>query len=186
MAPKIWFTSDAHLGHKFVAELRGFASVEEHDAVLLDNWAKAVGPDDQVWVLGDLALARWLEALDTLQKLPGHKHLIPGNHDKCHGMYRDSTKYLPIYLEAFESVQLFARRRINGHSVMLSHLPFSLDRGLEPRYVEYRLRDCGSKLLHGHTHAKSQISEDGREVHVGVDAHSFAPVSLDEVAALLA
>lgn len=36
---KVWITSDLHIGHnrEFVYGYRGFASCEEHDAVLVEN-----------------------------------------------------------------------------------------------------------------------------------------------------
>ena len=36
----IFFTSDLHLGHKFVAQLRGFDDVADHDAMIMRNITK--------------------------------------------------------------------------------------------------------------------------------------------------
>lgn len=177
----VFFTSDLHFGHRKVAELRGFTTVKEHDATLIRHWRYVVQPKDQVWVLGDLAASSPYEALDILAQLPGDKHLIAGNHDACHPMHRDSHKRLPMYLEVFSSVQSFARRRINGREVLLSHFPYTADHTDVPRHNQYRLRDEGVWLLHGHTHSP-QIRTSDHEIHVGVDAWALAPVSLDLVA----
>lgn len=179
----VWFTSDLHFGHRFVAGLRGFEGTEEHDAHLADEWASRVGKNDQVWVLGDLAASSPTAALDLIRSLPGTKHLIAGNHDGCHPMHRDSHKWQPKYLTAFASVQAFARRRIDGTEVLLSHFPYAKDRH-EARYMQYRLRDEGAWLLHGHTHDADQRAE-GREIHVGVDAWGFAPVPIHVVTELV-
>lgn len=179
----VWFTSDPHFGHRFVAGLRGFASPDEHDAHLIDQWCKVVRKDDQVWVLGDLACSSPTAALEIVAALPGIKHLVAGNHDSCHPMHRDSHKWQPKYLAAFASVQPFARRRIDRTEVLLSHFPYSKDRH-EARYMQWRLRDEGAWLLHGHTHQADQRHE-GREIHVGVDAWGMAPVSIDTIAALI-
>jgi calcineurin-like phosphoesterase family protein len=172
----VWFTSDMHLGHRFVAGLRGFETPEEHDELLAENWRRVVRKDDQVWVLGDLAVSSPDRALEIIASLPGIKHLIAGNHDRAHPMHRDSHRWQSRYLESFASVQPFARRRIGGTSVLLSHFPYSKDRH-EARYMQWRLRDEGGWLLHGHTHQADQRLE-GREIHVGVDAWDMTPVPI--------
>jgi len=114
-----------------------------------------------------------------IAELPGTKHLIAGNHDRCHPMHRDAHNWQRRYLEVFDSVQSFARRRIAGRQVMLSHFPFSGDHTFEDRYTQYRLRDEGAWLLHGHTHSMSK--GEGRQIHVGADAWGMAPVSLEVI-----
>lgn len=178
----VWFTSDLHLGHRFVAGIRGFNDVGDHDAAIMDNWRKVIRNDDQVWVLGDLAVSSPTRALEQIASLPGIKHLIAGNHDGCHPMHRDSHKWQPKYLTAFASVQPFARRRIDGREVLLSHFPYSKDRH-EARYMQYRLRDEGAWLLHGHTHGSER--QEGREIHVGVDAWGLAPVPSHVIEAIV-
>lgn len=178
----VWFTSDLHFGHRFVAGLRGFEDPADHDERLMAEWQERVSKDDQVWVLGDLAVSSPVRALDLIQSLPGRKHLIAGNHDGCHPMHRDSHKWQPKYLTAFESVQAFARRRIDGEEILLSHFPYAKDRN-EARYMQYRLRNEGAWLLHGHTHGSERL--EGREIHVGVDAWDFAPVPIHTIADLM-
>lgn len=179
----VWFTSDLHIGHRFVAGLRGFEHVEEHDAYICDGWSNFVGPNDQVWVLGDIAVSNPKRALELLDRLPGHKHLIAGNHDRCHPLHRDAHKRQREYLQVFESVQAFARRKVAGQDVLLSHFPYDTDRG-EVRYTQYRLRNEGLWLLHGHTHS-DVIATSPNEIHVGVDAWGMAPVALGAIEGLM-
>lgn len=176
----VWFTSDLHLGHRMVSELRGFPSADEHDRHLAEQWRSRVRPSDHVWVLGDLAVSSPTNALAIIESLPGQKHLISGNHDKCHPMHRDAHNWQRRYLNVFDSVQPFARRKIADRDVLLSHFPYHVDRE-EPRHTQYRLRDEGAWLLHGHLHAAEQVTSE-REMHVGVDAWGLAPVSLDAIA----
>lgn len=177
----VYFTSDLHIGHRLITELRGFGEdVPAHDAAIENAWRRVVRPDDQVWVLGDLAVSSPGAALALIDSLPGRKHLISGNHDGCHPMHRDSHKRLPAYLEVFESVQAFARRRVAGVDVFLSHFPYTVDRGFETRYPQYRLPDLGAWLLHGHTHLADRRTGP-REIHVGVDAWNLSPVALETV-----
>lgn len=178
----VWFTSDPHFGHRLVAELRGFDSPESHDEALMENWRRVVRNDDQVWVLGDLCMTSPKIPLEIIQSLPGVKHLISGNHDGCHPMHRQSHKQLRIYMSAFSSVQSAARRRINGEEVLLSHFPYSKDRH-EARYLQWRLRDEGAWLLHGHTHGTER--REGREIHVGMDAWDMTPVHISTIEKLM-
>lgn len=205
----VHFTSDLHIGHKFVAAARmnggdyeAFAgmdrslitpeTVDEHDNMLAENFDRVVKKDDVVWFLGDLTGGGNIErGLDWIKARMGTWHMITGNHDKPHPMNRDSAKYQKIFLTAFESVQMAARRKVTlsdgtHTNVMLSHFPFSTDHSPEARYMEWRLRDEGGVILHGHTHDTTKVSPDGREIHVGVDAHEFAPVSLDWVTEMVA
>lgn len=191
----VFFTSDLHFGHRLVTEHRGFGlDTTAHDSTLVDNWVKAIKPGDQVWVLGDIAVSSPAYALSVIADLPGTKHLIAGNHDGCHPLHRDSHKWQPKYLEVFASVQAFARRRILGQDVLLSHFPYERDRG-EARYAQYRLINEGRWLLHGHTHGTERLTitthppgsepSGTREIHVGVDAWDLKPVHLSTVESLM-
>ena len=104
--PRTWFTSDLHLGHPFVAELRGYgnsgeidADVERHDETILNNLTSALAPGDTLWVLGDIS-SGWgpqeERALDLLAQafsgLDVTVHLIAGNHDSCHPLHANSAE----------------------------------------------------------------------------------------------
>ena len=176
----VYFTSDPHWGHRFVSNLRGFETVVEHDTALLDNFHDTLTEDDQTWWLGDLAMHKPDYALAQIGTIPGKHHLILGNHDRAHPMHRDSHKHQRAYFEVFESVQAFARRRINGTEVLLSHFPYvgpGDDHTPEARKVQYRFPDLGTWLLHGHTHNSEQRVHD-HQIHVGLDAWDMHPVPL--------
>lgn len=55
---KKWFTSDTHFSHTNIIKYTGrpFATVEEMNRNLVDNWNKFVAVDDQVFFLGDFGL----------------------------------------------------------------------------------------------------------------------------------
>lgn len=174
------FTSDPHLGHGMVAELRGY-SIRDHDALILGNWQRAVAPEDVVWVLGDLTIGRrdLPTALAALAALPGRKRLILGNHDAGHPRHRDAHKWFAPYAEVFEHVASSARINLQGREVLLNHFPYYRDRG-EPRHVQWRLPEMGITLLHGHTHGNERLSwtpAGTAELHVGLDAWDLTPVS---------
>lgn len=183
----VWFTADTHFGHRAMARdgkgWRPFDTVAEHDAHLIDRWNSVVKTGDQVWHLGDVGLGSDSYILECVGHLNGHKHLVAGNHDAVWSGHRRAHDRQRRWLEAFDSIQTFARRRIGrGREYLLSHFPYVGDRGPE-RYAQYRLRDEGLWLVHGHVHTEWTVRE--RMINVGVDAWDFTPVALDHVVSLM-
>lgn len=171
------YTADLHIGHEFVAKLRGFASAEQMDQQLIANWNANVRPRDHVWVLGDVTAGGFNDYhLSVLYQLNGTLHLVSGNHDKCHPLHRNGHGWIKRYAQVFETVQSVAEHRIDGRKVLLSHFPYSGDHTEADRYEQWRLRDEGGYLLCGHVHAEWHTSPDGRTWNVGQDWHA-EPVS---------
>lgn len=193
---EIFYTSDLHIGHRLVAGVRGFwdedimfenttetgalpldpmerfeavPDTEEHDAWLADLWDSVVGPKDQVFVLGDISINGGQHALDWIAARPGTKHLIAGNHDPVGPWDRRSLRLQPLWLQYFETIQPFLRRKLNGISFLLSHFPYMPYDRVEPRFEQYRLPDLGLPLVHGHVHSDQKF-EYPNQMHVGIDA----------------
>lgn len=189
------FTADLHLGHQLVAGLRDFASVEEHDRTIMDNLVDAVGTSDTLWVLGDISSGgsagqrHALALIDEMLTSRGRTvHLIAGNHDGIHPLHRNALKWDAAYRQVFTSVQPFARRRLTGRTVWLSHFPWKGggDHTEHDRYETVRLGDDGTSwLLHGHTHSSETVDRTRRQLHVGLDAWGLSPVPVDTVADLI-
>lgn len=186
------FTSDLHLGHDKVARLRGFGYSEPHDEYVIERLRRAVGKDDVLWVLGDVVgRAKDLPyAQDLLAEVPGRKRLVLGNHDPAHPSNRNAFRSFALLAECWEWWGMAARTKVGGQEVVLSHFPYERDRG-PVRFRQWRLRNEGSWLLHGHTHGPERVTvtEDlghlpEREVHVGWDAWR-RPVADHEVADLI-
>lgn len=185
----VWFTSDTHFCHHLVASLRGFTTTEEHDQHVVETWNAHVRPDDVVWHLGDVSMGGPQRFGPYVERLNGTIHLIAGNHDGVHPMHRNATSKQRAWLTHFRSIQTMARRRVNAQSVLLSHFPYTGEgkRDMADRHVQYRLRNEGTALIHGHTHDDTQrlsFDEATPTVHVGWDAWN-RPVHIDEVAELL-
>ncbi|MCV7174886.1 metallophosphoesterase [Mycolicibacterium sphagni] len=185
----VFFTSDPHIRHKLVAEHRDLG---DHDAVLAQRWDDTVRPEDTIWVQGDLCSGTnqaTFRALEWMKQRPGRKRLITGNHDKVHpGVNRECATWMPHYLDVFELVAPFARRRIAGVNVLMSHFPYlgGGDRGDEERYPQWRLPNLGEWLLHGHTHSPSRTNPaHPRQIHIGVDAWDYTPVPITEIAKII-
>ncbi|WP_062312771.1 metallophosphoesterase family protein [Demequina rhizosphaerae] len=189
MAPSIWFTSDLHLRHQLVADVRGFASTHEHDEAICSAWWNVVDNEDIVYVLGDLTVRAHEYALNRIATLPGRKRLILGNHDEAHPMFKGYERAEAPYRDVFESVGTHGMRTVNGVDAMLSHFPYDGDSRSDDRGVRHRLRDVGVPVIHGHTHSKEQLTRSHAgtlQVHVGLDAHGYQLVPESWVAKALA
>jgi len=191
-----FFTSDMHFGHKRIIELaeRPFSSLEEMNEMIVANWNSVVGPDDDVYVLGDVALGPIMESLAYVERLMGRKHLVIGNHDRCFAGGKRSKGLTPeewvdVYVEAgFAHIYSMLWTVIGGEPTYMSHFPYVGDSEGPDRFGGYRLTDRGLTLLHGHTHSKTQISHSPAgtlQINVGVDANFFTPVFEDEIVAII-
>lgn len=185
---QIWLTSDTHLGHDFVARTRGFEDHAEHDDHLARRWDKRVRDGDEVWVLGDIAMNGWAERIEWFADRRGIKHIVLGNHDRAHPMNRNAHQHLTTYLcHGFSSVQTVAQLSHKGQRVLLSHFPYDGEgytRGTShDRATQWRLRDEGQPLLHGHCHDAIRYRKSHYDTpmhHVGLDAWDLAPVTIHD------
>ena len=159
----VFFTADTHFGHGGALGLyrRPFASVAAMDAAMVAAWQVMVGPEDEVWHLGDFALGRRVNAAALLASLPGRKHLVIGNNDPV------ATTAAP----GWASVQHYAEVEMDGTRLILCHYAFRT----------WRDQSRGTWNLHGHSHGR--LMPHLHQVDVGVDARGFRPVTL---AALIA
>lgn len=186
----VWFTSDAHIGHRLVAAARGFGDdVAAHDAELARRWDSVVGEQDTVWVLGDIAIGRGRAEREALawfsrRRVAGHGrylHLISGNHDRVHPSHRRAHRALKDFTPVFNTVSVSATVEIAGQRVLLNHLPYRGDHTAEDRFTQWRLPDEGRWLVHGHTH--SATKQDGRMINVCPEAWDLTPVPMSEIEA---
>lgn len=178
-----YFTADLHLGHQKVAEMRGFDSTLEHDQTVMGNIYDTLNPNDTLYILGDISLGYnpgamlYIMALDSV-------HLVSGNHDPCHPMHRDATKELERYGYYFRTIASQGTTRIDKQKIMLSHYPYAGDHTSVERDEQWRMRDLGAPIIHGHTHSTEKVSRSQRgtlQVCVSVDAWGLRPASKAEI-----
>lgn len=157
----IFFTGDTHFGDTRVLRIdrRPFSDMAEHDVALIRNWNQVVGPDDDVWHLGDFMFSKAGDCTELLARLNGRKHLIVGNNDP-----EPTTK-----AAGWASVQHYAELREEGHHLILCHYAFRT----------WNQMGKGSINLHGHSHGR--LKPVPRQYDVGVDAQGLRPVSLEQV-----
>ena len=159
-----FYTADPHFFHQNILKhcARPFRSVEEMNRVILNNYRWTVGPDDDLWLLGDLAVVhvdRAEQLASMLHEIPGRKHLITGNHDK------PWVRGLDIWTSVHDLVEL----RDQEIRVTLCHYPMLTWSGARR----------GAIQLFGHVH--NNWSGSRNSVNVGVDCWDFRPVTLPEI-----
>ncbi|MBA4785399.1 MAG: metallophosphoesterase [Rhizobiales bacterium] len=158
----IYFTSDTHFGDARVLRIdrRPFANMVEHDAALIKTWNDTIGPDDEVWHLGDVMSSRSTEDAELLlSRLNGRKHLVIGNNDP-----------VPVtQAAAWASVQHYAEIRLGDQLLVLCHYAFRTWNQMSKKSIN----------LHGHSHGR--LKPVPRQFDVGVDARRLRPVTLEEL-----
>lgn len=190
----MFFTSDTHFGHARIIELcsRPFKDVEHMNTEIVRRWNEMVHPQDTVFHLGDVALGKINESLPIVSRLNGYKILVNGNHDRPF-MNAGKARYQEwhdVYSQVFDEVyySTVVPFRLNEHKVMLSHFPYDGDSHDGDRFTDFRAVDEGIPLIHGHTHSNGRISRSKNgtlQIHVGMDAWDYRPVSKDEILSLI-
>ena len=193
-----YWTADLHFGHANVIGYCGrpYVSAAAMDEALVANWNATVDADDEVWILGDIALGDIDAGLANLGRLRGHKVLVPGNHDRCWEGRRDRIgadrwaqwrdRYLAAGIDRIVDgwTETDLVTHVGSVRVRCCHFPYRGDSGEVDRFPERRPVDDGMVILHGHVHEKWR--RDGRQINVGVDVWDYRPVAEDVISALVA
>jgi calcineurin-like phosphoesterase family protein len=153
----IW--SDLHLGHGNVIRYcdRPFADVTEMNTALLPAWKSTVKNGDTIINLGDVSLKLSKEYLATvIQRLPGHKILVMGNHDR--------KKPVRWWLDVGFN-EVYPHPIVYEGKYVLSHVIVDIFKG------------SGFINIHGHIHnLESGISNC---INVSVEKAGYKPVLLE-------
>lgn len=170
----VYFISDLHLGHdrEFIYKPRGFESVEDMNRAILRNWRNTIKEDDEVYLLGDIALGTDYESIrKTVGSLPGKIHIMIGNHD--------TNKKLEIYRSLPNVVEIAYATivKIGKYSFYLSHYP-TMTASLEssPQHAVYN--------IHGHIHTKNKFFQDNPYFYnVSCDSQDCMPINAEDMVA---
>lgn len=182
MTGRVFFTADQHFGHRNIIDFcdRPFKDVDHMNEMLIKNWNDTVAPEDTVFVLGDFAMGKIYTTVQLARLLNGTKILVTGNHDRCWTPLPKADEWTKTYLDAgFDDViNLLPGTALGvGADFVASHFPYQGDSRDEDRYQEWRPRDEGKFLLHGHVH--TAWKQNGRQTNVGVDVWDYRPVALE-------
>ena len=158
-----WVTSDTHFGHTNIIKYcnRPYENSEEMDEDIIKKHNSAVGPDDLVIHLGDVAFTGQDRINYLMSRLNGNKLLILGNHDHRKALGKFFNQGIFEYLVV---------SRGKKERYVLMHYPIeSWDR-----------KHHGVPHLHGHCHGT--IDNSGLlRFDMGVDCWDMNPVNLEEL-----
>lgn len=158
--------ADLHLGHTAVIDYytRPFPSgaTGEMDGVLIGNWNASIGPEQQIYHLGDLTYKADAETnLAYRKRLHGRITWIRGNHDTC--------------LPDADDMAVISH---DGNRFLLIHNPKHVPDGWD------------GWVIHGHTH-NNRLAEypffsgERKTINVSVEVTGYRPVPLTEIADLI-
>ncbi|ACV50237.1 putative phosphoesterase [Delftia phage PhiW-14] len=166
---KIWFTSDLHVGHNKMKEFGNLAfrpgeTQEEMDQHLLDTINNTCGPNDLLFVTGDVSFLSKEKTNTWLNKVATNMALAIGNHD-WDLMRHDASFVRRFVITADNLIQ----KMPDGDTVFLSHFP----------HLAWPNMKNGWYHFHGHLHGEP-YTHPGRIRDVGWDVWG-RPVSWEEL-----
>ena len=167
---KVWLMSDLHLGHDrdFVWAKRGLSNVQEHNEKLIENIRTCVEENDEFFILGDLTLGDLDAAAAYLRQIPGHVHVILGNHD--------TERRIEFYESLGWDVQFATVIHYGKQRFYLSHYPTNTANEGEDKL------SLATVNLYGHTHQNWRWCENQFfSFCVCPEANNNYPLSLQEI-----
>lgn len=187
----VWVTSDLHFNHRNISkycphrQTKSWSgeptdeSVQEMNELIISNWNSVVSPEDDVWILGDVAMGKIDKAPSMVSRLNGKKHLVKGNHDKTLVKHIREGETEPAVKDLFVSI----------HDIYELHYKFE-GRKVKVFMTHYPMLQWNNECefaLNGHTHLspeKCQYSEY-KQMDIGMDGNNMFPRKLDDVLAIL-
>ena len=165
-----YYNADPHFGHENILKLcdRPYATIEEMNEAMIQQWNQRVTGNDTVFILGDLFF-RYADPEAVLTRLKGKKRLIIGNHDSSWMDKVDLSRY-------FVSVDPFLEITDGVRAITLCHYPLLT--------WKHKLRTF---MIHGHIHNDTTsdffplIAARERLLNAGADINGYCPVTFEEL-----
>lgn len=152
MTKQTWVITDTHFYHAAMVYL--CHRPDDFGEQIIANWKRLVQPEDTVIHLGDVA---WKDI--TINKLPGRKILVRGNHDS-----KTDTWYME---NGFDFVcNSFTLNRY-GVNALFTHKP--------ELFHSYDINICG------HTHGLLKINSPCAILDLSLEKYGYKPWLLSEV-----
>lgn len=174
----IWFTADTHFGHTNIIRhcRRPFANVDEMNQALIANINARVKPDDTLYHLGDFAFRGTKPAYYRNQIRCRRLILILGNHDPQTAAGSPKPEFAAHFSEVHPLLRI--RVAVNGASQIIILCHYAMRVWDRAHY--------GAWHLFGHSHGSLPDDAYARSWDVGVDRNAFQPLSLYEIAGIMA
>ncbi len=154
-----WIIADTHFFHANIG--RYCNRPEDWQAQIIQNWNQLVQPDDIVFHLGDLALARKADIKALVDQLLGQIFMLRGNHDRFSRSFYQSLG-ITLVPEPYEMLYM------GGQKLIISHRPIL---PLAPNVIN----------LHGHIHNNPAPELGFRHVNMSVEVREYRPWRLSNV-----
>ena len=184
----VFIASDIHFSHKNILKYCprrrfGKAMPEHEDAVkdmvsrmneeIVNNWNSVVNQEDEVYILGDVAMSIIANAPPLIRRLNGKKYLIAGNHDRTLRKLIATTSPdnddLFVWIRDYHAMT-FHTADNKKVQLFMSHFPMS----------HWENMNQGSCMIHGHLHG-TPSGVTGRIKDVGIDTNDLFPYKLESV-----
>ncbi len=170
------------MGHRNIIGLcdRPFIDVEEMEKEIIERHNAVVGPDDEVYDLGDFAYRCSAEhAAECMRRLNGRRIVLWGNHDKPlrqaykRGLLNDLVEADTVTFvgDPAPCLQTGLQVVIENQRIVLAHYAQRTWQGA------FR----GAWHLYGHSHGN--LPPFRKSSDVGVDAWDFRPAGFEELQA---
>lgn len=177
---------------------KAISDVAAHENAVIDGINATVGPDDELWILGDVSFRCTVEhTLECLRRIEcRHLHMVIGNHDRNFRLRFNDA----LYEDVFETIDDYREIEMElpvsdgkpgetaAQMVGLSHFPrlaAMIDgHGVWPDDLAKFADDAPTTegwLIYGHTHQSTPDGTDALCVNVGLDAWDMRPVSEDRI-----
>ena len=186
--PDVFFCADNHFSHSNIIKycLRPFATVDEMDEVLIQNWNSVVKQGDIVYFLGDFAFRNVEKALAIRKRLRGNIFFIEGNHDAAARKIK----------ETFGWFKPVAMVKVGEQQIFLSHYAHRV----------WPKSHYGCWMCYAHGHGTLFDDSNALSIDIGVDAvairlaglfigktpmvgttkkEDYRPISFDEIKAIM-
>lgn len=169
----LFFTADPHFGHLNIIKYcyRPFSDENEMDRALTENWNSVVKNEDEVFILGDIAMTQNADRVyNYLRRLNGKKHVILGNHDSCLTRNREKFEKILLSITSQKTID------VDGTEIIMTH---------HPRFTYEECFSDNVWHLFGHIHnnavQNAVCNLMPNNLNVGVDCCNYRPISFDEV-----
>ncbi len=139
------YISDCHFYHDSLnrqMDCRGFENYHVMNERMIEQWNSTVQDNDEVYILGDLSIAKGKKTNEIVSQLKGRLYMIAGNHDAF-------LKDKEFDASRFRWVKDYAEIMDRQRKVILSHYPVFCYNG------QFRRDEEGSAsayMLYGHVH----------------------------------
>ena len=175
-----YITSDLHLSHKLVSNLRGM-SVEEHDKVIVDS-LNSIPDGSTLMILGDISVRKDLHALTVIKKIKDRKNLTliltPGNHDRVHPREGEAAlMWAYEYNKVFDIVMERFMMKIDGQNFLFTHYPVWGSDAMNPKLESQKSIPWWAPVIpntivvHGHTHSDIPVTKG--HINAALEAHDM-------------